>query len=329
MAEIKTKTTTEEFMTKNRANYYSEITSITVNGKAAYELKGKFLDDLRDNAFNGTNGEDALEMQANAKRDETNTMFEEWLDLKFANHMMMDPFTKKVLWDFWKKGDNQEGVIDEGFFNLEKANNDDEHEIIEIFRIETNLFDYETPLCTKFNEFNYLIKVNTELFTHDIQRTKTYKDYENELNNELDEPWSENGVPYEICDHICEPFRFKNGKAKWPTYSSNEDGLCNGGELLGMVRVGYMTYFQDHKWDHIRGPYANYYSNVQEEVELHKKEEICELFDNPRQEPPVCEIRRFEMIKYTFGQEEYYVAIKEYEYDDFTRTNEDACHAYQ
>ncbi|GKA15711.1 hypothetical protein Tco_0695458 [Tanacetum coccineum] len=37
------------------------ITSITVNGKAAYELKGKFLDDLRDNAFSGTNGEDAVE----------------------------------------------------------------------------------------------------------------------------------------------------------------------------------------------------------------------------------------------------------------------------
>ncbi|GKE08094.1 hypothetical protein Tco_1411645 [Tanacetum coccineum] len=111
--------------------------------------------------------------------------------------MMMDPFTKKVLWDFWKKGDNQEGVIDEGFSDLEKANNDDEHEIAEIFRIETNLFDYETPLCTKFKEFNYLLK---------------------------------------------------NGKPKWPTYSSNEDGFCNGVELPGMVRVGYMTYFQDHEW---------------------------------------------------------------------------------
>nr|GEX47684.1 reverse transcriptase domain-containing protein [Tanacetum cinerariifolium] len=44
-----------------------------------------------------------------------------WLALKFANHMMMDPFIKKVLWDFWKKSDNQEGVIDMGFFKLEKV----------------------------------------------------------------------------------------------------------------------------------------------------------------------------------------------------------------
>nr|GFD30566.1 hypothetical protein [Tanacetum cinerariifolium] len=30
------------------------------NGKAAYELKGKFLDDLRNNTFSGTNGEDTV-----------------------------------------------------------------------------------------------------------------------------------------------------------------------------------------------------------------------------------------------------------------------------
>ncbi|GKF48974.1 hypothetical protein Tco_0142225 [Tanacetum coccineum] len=56
------------------------------------------------------------------------------------------------------------------------------------------------------------------------------------------------GVQYQLCDHICEPYHFKNGKAKWPTCNSDIDGFCNGGELPGMVRVGSMTYFQDHKW---------------------------------------------------------------------------------
>ncbi|GJT17764.1 hypothetical protein Tco_0876470 [Tanacetum coccineum] len=32
------------------------------------------------------------------------------------------------------------------------------------------------------------------------------------------------------------------------TLCSDIDGFCNGGELPGMVRVGCMTYFQDHKW---------------------------------------------------------------------------------
>ncbi|GJY45304.1 hypothetical protein Tco_0434367, partial [Tanacetum coccineum] len=121
-----------------------KIACVTVNGKRAYELKGKFLDDLRDYAFSGTNGEDVVEhieyflkivdpinlINANherlrlstfpisligsaskwfdeikAIRDPTNTTFEEWLASKFANHGMMDPFTKKV-----------------------KVNNDEEHE---------------------------------------------------------------------------------------------------------------------------------------------------------------------------------------------------------
>nr|GEY71279.1 putative reverse transcriptase domain-containing protein [Tanacetum cinerariifolium] len=131
------------------------IASSMVNGKIDYELKGKFLDDLRYNAFSGTNEENA------------------------------------------------------------EAGNDDEQETTEIFRIETNLFDYEIPLCIKFKEFNFLHKVDPKLFTHDNERTKTYEDYENELNDELEKLWSEDGVPYEIYDHICEPFRFKNGKAKW------------------------------------------------------------------------------------------------------------------
>ncbi|GJW86544.1 ribonuclease H-like domain-containing protein [Tanacetum coccineum] len=261
--------------------YKTGIMSITVNGKAAYELKGKFLDDLCDNAFSGTNGEDAVEH------------IEYFLKIVDPISLVgnANPFTREVLRDFWKKVDNKEGVTNKGFPDLEEANNNDEHEIAEIFRIETNLFDYETPMRIEFKEFNWLLKVDTELFTHDIERTKTYEDYENELNNEVD--------------------RF-----------------CNGGELPGMVQVRYMTYFQDYEWDHIRRPYANYYSNAHEEKEQ-EDEERCELFDDPAQESPIYEIRRFEMIKYSFGQEEEYVSIKKYEYDDLTRTNKDACHAYQ
>ncbi|GJT89285.1 pentatricopeptide repeat-containing protein, partial [Tanacetum coccineum] len=61
MAVIQTKTTMKKFKTNDKANYYSGITSIMVNGKRAYKLKGKFFDVLRDNAFSGTNGEDMVE----------------------------------------------------------------------------------------------------------------------------------------------------------------------------------------------------------------------------------------------------------------------------
>nr|GEX97122.1 reverse transcriptase domain-containing protein [Tanacetum cinerariifolium] len=52
--------------------------------------------------------------------------------------------------------------------------------------------------------------------------------------------------------------------------------------------------------DHIRGPYANYYSNAHDEEEQ-EDEEICELFDDPSQEQLICKTKRLEMIKYSFG----------------------------
>ncbi|GJY69598.1 hypothetical protein Tco_0472580 [Tanacetum coccineum] len=55
------KTIMETFTPNDKADYYSGIMSITVNGKNAYELKGKFLDDLHNNAFSGTNGKDTVE----------------------------------------------------------------------------------------------------------------------------------------------------------------------------------------------------------------------------------------------------------------------------
>ncbi|GKC71099.1 hypothetical protein Tco_1116982, partial [Tanacetum coccineum] len=55
------KSSMETFTPNDKAYYYSGITSITVNGKNAYELKGKFLDDLHNNAFSETDMKDAVE----------------------------------------------------------------------------------------------------------------------------------------------------------------------------------------------------------------------------------------------------------------------------
>ncbi|GJZ35770.1 hypothetical protein Tco_0581587 [Tanacetum coccineum] len=72
----------------------------------------------------------------------------------------------------------------------------------------------------EFNELNYLLKIDTDLFTFDIQEIKTYEEYElnNNMTGDLEEP----------CSDI--------------------DGFCNDGELPEMVQVECMTYFQDHKW---------------------------------------------------------------------------------
>ncbi|GKD52222.1 hypothetical protein Tco_1281198 [Tanacetum coccineum] len=70
----------------------------------------------------------------------------------------------------------------------------------------------------------------------------------------------------------------------------------------------------------------SYHTNEEEDQE---DEDRCELLRNPRQEPPVCEIRRFEMIKYSFAPTENYVATKECEFNDLMRTEDDARHGYQ
>ncbi|GJS88806.1 hypothetical protein Tco_0771442, partial [Tanacetum coccineum] len=181
-----------------------------------------------------------------------------------------------------------------------------------------------------------------------------------------EKPWTDNGVWEEPTPvkHYYEPFSFKNGHSEWPTCSWKDDGYCNGGNLPGAYRVDNTLCYQDLEWyealedgklkdealknkaivermiDEDEESYNEAwrrwddYENTthdheERDYEEQENEKRCDLFDDPAQEPPVCKIRRFEMIKYSFGQEEEYVAIKEYEYDDLTRTSEDACNAYQ
>nr|GEZ37879.1 hypothetical protein [Tanacetum cinerariifolium] len=73
------------------------------------------------------------------------------------------------------------------------------------------------------------------------------------------------------------------------------------------------------------GVTSPYHAN---KVEEQHEEDRCENLRNPRQEPTICKIGRFEVIKYSFGPAEKYIAIKEYEHDDWRRTEKDACHAY-
>ncbi|GJS35745.1 hypothetical protein Tco_0534127 [Tanacetum coccineum] len=166
------------------------------------------------------------------------------------------------------RGDDEVELIDK-----ESSDSDDEDEVAEIFRIDTNVFDFETPTCKAFKEFNYLLQIDPDFVTKDIDGFKTYKEY----------------------------------KDDW-IYEWNKD-------------------IQWRRWDGYENTIHDHEERKNEEE--HENKERCKLFDNPHQETPVCKIRKFEMIKYSFGQDEEYVAIKECEYDDLTIINEDACRAYQ
>ncbi|GJS29527.1 hypothetical protein Tco_0490147 [Tanacetum coccineum] len=81
-------------------------------------------------------------------------------------------------------------------------------------------------------------------------------------------------------------------------------------------------------WDNFEITNGNNRNEWEYENE-HEDDERYELCSNETHELPVCNIRRFEMLKYSFRQDEEYVAVKENEYENLTSTSEDACRAYQ
>ena len=87
-----------------------------------------------------------------------------WLRSKFRYPEKMGSLLKNELWTYWRAENDEEEMEDEEG---------------KLFRIETNLFDYETPLCKEFNEFNYLLKIDTDVFTGDLSGFKTCEIFKN------------------------------------------------------------------------------------------------------------------------------------------------------
>ncbi|GJW33808.1 hypothetical protein Tco_0053840 [Tanacetum coccineum] len=82
----------------------------------------------------------------------------------------------------------------------ESSDSDDEDEVAEIFRIDTNVFDFETPMCRAFKEFNYLLQIDPDVLTKNTEGFKTYNDYKDgwiyEWNEDVpwahERPWTDN-----------------------------------------------------------------------------------------------------------------------------------------
>ncbi|GJT24906.1 hypothetical protein Tco_0894843 [Tanacetum coccineum] len=62
----------------------------------------------------------------------------------------------------------------------DEESSNDKDEVAEVFRIDTNLFNFETPMCKAFKEFNYLLQIDLDLLTKDIEGFKTYEDYKDD-----------------------------------------------------------------------------------------------------------------------------------------------------
>ncbi|GJU36958.1 hypothetical protein Tco_1185312 [Tanacetum coccineum] len=259
--------------------------------------------------------------------DPSDVAFTEWLGSKFFNYKTMDHYTMKALWIYWNKGDDEVELTNE-------ESSDDKDEVVETYLLRTEGF-------------------------------KTYDDWIYEWNKDVpwvdEKPWTDVGVwtkPTPV-KHTCKPFNYKTGCSEWPTYSWKDDGYFNGGNLPRTYIIGNQLHYQDYEWyealedselknealinkaimegfineDDDESRYEqkrrwNINTNYDDAYEINhednEREELCEVH-----ELPVCNVRRYTMIKYSFNDDEEYVAIKEDEYDDLTITREEACRAYQ
>ncbi|GJZ44089.1 hypothetical protein Tco_0591344 [Tanacetum coccineum] len=268
--------------------------------------------------------------------DPSDLAFTEWLGSKFFNYKTMDHYTMKALWIYWIRGDDEVELTDEEF-------SDNEDEIAEIR--------------------TYLQRILWGLKPMMIQRRLE------KMNGIRSVPWVDEYTTWDLTlvfgtrpkpvIHTCKPFNYKTGCSEWPTCSWMNDGYCNGGNLPGTFIIENQLHYQDYEWyealedselkdealrnkaimegfikddddessyEQIRrwDIYTNYDDTYKTNHDDNERDELCEVH-----EPPVCTIQRFEMIKYSFGQGEEYVAIKEDEYDDLARTSNNACRTYQ
>ncbi|GJR41111.1 zinc finger, CCHC-type containing protein [Tanacetum coccineum] len=241
--------TMEEYITITRINHESG------NEKGKIELNGRFLTELGNNAFSGTNGEDTVEHVKkflkiayslnvpNVSHDQlrvsiflvsltgatsewlkdesigsitkwvdladncfgkfyppshagrkvetnkvnkmilwgpTDTKFENWLASKFMSYKTMDGCTKNALWNYWKKSDDQEVMTNEELSDSEDGNLNEKEKITQVFRIDTDIFHFDTPLCKAFEEFDYLLVIDDDVLTKDILGFKTYREYKDD-----------------------------------------------------------------------------------------------------------------------------------------------------
>ncbi|GJW58543.1 hypothetical protein Tco_0105274 [Tanacetum coccineum] len=165
-----------------------------------------------------------------------------------------------------------------------------------------------------FKEFNYLLQIDPDLLTKDIEGFKTYEDYKDdwiyEWNKDVpwvdEKPWTNARVwtkPTPV-KHTCKPFNYKTGCSEWPTCSWMDDGYCNGGNLPRTYIIRNQLHYQDYEW--------------------YEALEDSELKDESLRNKAIME----GFIDDDDNDEEY-VAVKEDEYDDLIITREEVCQAYQ
>ncbi|GJV76934.1 hypothetical protein Tco_1508518 [Tanacetum coccineum] len=107
-----------------------------------YEVKIPGLASVPCDLNNEDDSKQQMTHGSDMEYDPSNVEFTKWLALKFYNDKTMDQNTKNTLSIYWARGDDEVELTNE-----ESSDSDDEDEVAEIFRIDNNVFDFETSMC--------------------------------------------------------------------------------------------------------------------------------------------------------------------------------------
>ncbi|GJU50472.1 hypothetical protein Tco_1220027 [Tanacetum coccineum] len=200
------------YITATRKNFVSNDNEGRMVEKCIVKIQGTFLEKIRNDAFNGDKEENPYE-HINKFLDVvgpikiigltqdrfrlsifpvslTKAAYEWFTKECMGSITTWDNMVEKFILKFHHLSDHNEEETEEDD-NPNETNN-----IPEILRIKGNLFDFETPLCEAYHEFSCLLKIDTDLFTYDIQNFKTYGEYKQEMNDDkskdIEKPWSKN-----------------------------------------------------------------------------------------------------------------------------------------
>ncbi|GKF32862.1 hypothetical protein Tco_0102660 [Tanacetum coccineum] len=123
--------------------------------------------------------------------------------------------------------------------------------------IDTNVFNFKTPTCRAFKEFNYLLQINLDVLTKDIEGFKTYEDYKDDWIYEWNEdvPWvherprTDTGVwkePTPVRHHFGNTLHFQDFERYEALEDSKlkEEALKNKAIIEGIIDDDDESYYE-------------------------------------------------------------------------------------
>ncbi|GKB64809.1 hypothetical protein Tco_0920995 [Tanacetum coccineum] len=242
MADMITKSTMKEFTTNDQKDYYLGITCIMVNGKNAYELKEKFLDDLHNNAFDRTNREAAV------KHIEYFLRIVDPINLPNVNHdkLRVVVFLISLVGGARRWFDKIKESID-SWVDLTAKLFGKYYPLSRTGKTNTQMIRWD-PTNLMFENCNKIEPTDDE--SSNLEETNHDDEQEIDVPWVDEKPWIDTGIWTEPTPvkHYCKSFNYKTRCSECPTCSWKNDRYSNGGNLPGAYIVGNSLHYQDYEW---------------------------------------------------------------------------------